>query len=192
MSIDVETHGYTPEMARRLEEREDQLDNLVDIAIHLSPHIWPHLGHDPGDIRNIVEDAAEHYRWHRERTPEAQIMPVARFVAHYITIVEANSLGRNGTRVAAWKEHAAAIEPGIIVSAPTHSGVSRKLLCFQPCCLDNPHAEMRLSLHGKDIGGTRFDHDEGWTSYGQCGVSTGHRTRSDAEVAQLKALALPS
>lgn len=185
MSIDLETRGYTPEMARRLEDREDQLDNLVDISILLSPHVWPHLGDNPGDIRNIVEDVVDHYRWHRERTPDVQVLPPARFVAHYIAMIEADSLGRNGTLAAVWKEHAAGIEPGNIVSAPNHSGVNRKLVCFEPCCLDNPHAEMRLTLHGKDIGGTRFDRDGGWASYGPSGVSTGHATRSDAEVAQL-------
>jgi hypothetical protein len=169
MSIDLETHGYTAEMARRLEEREDQLDDLVDIAIHLSPHVWPHLGDSPGDVRNIVEDIADHYRWHRERTPNARVLPPARFVAHYITTIGAHCLGRNGTLAEVWKEHAAAIEPGIVVSAPNRSGVSRKLLCFEPCCVDNPHAEMRLSLHGKDIRGTKCD------------------TRCDAEVAQLTA-----
>lgn len=152
MSIDLETRGYTPETARRLEDREDQLDNLVDISILLSPHVWPHLGDNPGDIRNIVEDVVDHYRWHRERTPDVQVLPPARFVAHYIAMIEADSLGRNGTLAAVWKEHAAGIEPGNIVSAPNHSGVNRKLVCFEPCCLDNPHAEMRLTLHGKDIG----------------------------------------
>lgn len=187
MSIDLDTRGYTPEMARRLEEREDQLDNLVDTAIHLSPHIWPHLCQNPGNIRNIVEDVVDRYRWHRERTPDAQVMPLDRFVAHYITMVEANSLERNGILAGVWEEHAATIEPGIVVSAPSHSGVSRKLVCFEPCCLDNPHAEMHLALHGKDIGGTRFDRDKGWASFGPSGLSAAHTTRSDAEVAQLNA-----
>jgi hypothetical protein len=187
MTTDLETRGYTPEMARRLEEREDQLDNLVDIAIHLSPLIWPHLGHNPGDVRNIIEDAAEQYRWHCERHPEPEKIPLTRFVAHYVTIIEANMLGRSGTRSAAWKEHATTVEPGVVVRAPTPSGVSRKLLCFEPCCLDNPHAEMRLIVHGHDIGGTQFDRDEGWRSYGPAGVSGGHPTRSAAEIAQLNA-----
>lgn len=186
MSIDLENQGYTPEMARRLEEREDRLDDLVDAAIQLSPHLWPHLGHSPGDIRNIVEDVVDRYHRQRERTPDVRIPPLKEFVSIYITLVESDSLGRNGTLAAVWRERAAAIEPGLVVSAPNHSGVSRKLVCFEPCCLDNPHAEMRLSLHGKDIRGTAFGPD-GWTSFGPSGVSSGHSTRSAAEVAQLTA-----
>jgi len=65
------------------------------------------------------------------------------------------------------------------------SGVSRRLRCTDSCCLDDPHAKMDLLVDGQVIGGTRYGQDEQWVSWGPAGRSTGHSTRSEAEIAQL-------
>jgi hypothetical protein len=162
---------YGPEMARRLEEREDELDTFVDIAILVSPRLWPHLGPDADGVRLVVEEVALSYRSHRERTPDEERLSVVHYVDYYLGKVKANCATAGVTAAAMWRQHIASLDPVVAVGEPLPSGVRRCLRCFGLCCLDNPHAEMVLLVDGQVIGGTTFDPEQRWSWWGPAGDS---------------------
>src|SRR2546421_7811897 len=131
-------------MARRLEEREDQLDWIIEAAIHVTPPLWPFL--DEFGIRRVVDDVALRFWQHRERTPDDQRISLAGYVERYIQRVKAEA--EPGLAPAeVWTELVNRLDPPVCVAAPLASGVSRRLHCYDWCCLDNPHAEMVLVVH---------------------------------------------
>ena len=178
------TLTYGPEMARRLEEWMYDYDWNIEAAVHVAPPLWPFL--DEYDIRRVVDDVALRFRQHRERMPDDQVMPLSAYVEHYIDRVKAEAAP--GTASAAlWREHVSRLDPPVQVAEAQPSGVRRRLRCYDPCCLDNPHAEMVLVVQDEIIGGTTFDRRNQWSSWGPAGDSSGHPTRAAAEVVQLNA-----
>jgi hypothetical protein len=113
-------------------------------------------------------------------------MSLAAHVERYIQQVKAQAAPHT-TPATLWAQHVNRLDPPIHVAQPQPSGVSRQLRCYDPCCLDNPHAEMVLTVKGQIIGGTTFDRRNQWSSWGPAGDSPGHPTRSAAEVVQLNA-----
>ena len=174
------TLAYCPERARVLEEWQEDYDWNIEAAVRVAPPLWPFL--DEYGIRQVADDVALRFRQHRERTPERQRMSLAAFVERYIERVRADA-GPGATPAVLWREHVSRLDPSIEVAEPEASGVSRHLRCYDPCCLDNPHAEMVLVVHEQIIGGTSFDRRGQWSSWGPAGDSSGHPTRSAAEVA---------
>jgi hypothetical protein len=158
--------GYTPELARRLEERADELDDMIAIAFHLSARLSPHVQDTAQLLCVVVEDIGWRYRSHRERTPQNP-MGVAQFVDEYVNQVEATAEGDTRSRAEVWADHIARLDTTIVP--------------FD----DNPHADMTLLVDEQVIGGSRYDPDEQWMSWGPAGKSSGHSSRSAAELVQL-------
>lgn len=176
--------GYTPALARRLEERIDDVDNMIAIAFHVSARLSPVVADVDQILNVVVEDIGQRYRSHRERTPNSP-MNVAQFVDHYISQVEGVADADPFSRATKWEQHIERLDTVTVNHERAPSGVSRRLRCLDPCCIDDPHADMALLIDGQLVGGTRYNQDEQWVSWGPAGKSTGHRTRSDAEVVQL-------
>jgi hypothetical protein len=174
-------------MARRLEECEDERGTLIDIGILVSPRLWLYLGPDLDPIRVVIDDIAYRYRSHRERTPETGRLSVAHYVDRYVKRIKAGFVKDGRTPTAMWLDFVSNLEPRVRIAEPLPSGVSRRLRCFDRCCLDDSHAEMVLIVGGRVVGGTRFEPELRWTSWGPAGESPGHLTRLAAEVVQLKA-----
>ena len=173
--------GYTPELARQLEERADEIDHLIAIAFHLSARLSPYVLDREQIINVVVEDVGQRYRSHRERTPHP--VSVAQFVDDYVSQVEAAEAEASPAEV--WANHIERLDTVLVPLDRPPSGVSRRLRCTDSCCIDNPHADMDLLVGGEVIGGTRYEPDAQWVSWGPAGRSTGHSTRSEAEIAQL-------
>lgn len=174
--------GYTPQLARQLEERVDETDHLIAIAFHLSARLSPYVLDRDQVINVVVEDVGQRYRWHRERTPRP--VSVAQFVDDYVSQIEA--AGADASSPAeAWANHIERLDTVTVPLDRPPSGVSRRLSCTDSCCIDDPHAKMDILVERQVIGGTRYDQDEQWVSWGPAGRSTGHSTRSEAEIAQL-------
>jgi hypothetical protein len=123
----------------------------------------------------------------RERTSENERLSLTHYVDHYLAQVKAGFAKDGNTPGAMWLDFIAALEPRVRVAEPLPSGISRSLRCFDRCCLDDPHAEMVLVVDGQVIGGTTFDRELQWTSWGPAGQSARHLTRLSAEVVQLEA-----
>jgi hypothetical protein len=175
------------ELTWRLRECEDHQDILVAVAIHVAPRLWPYLCHNADCIFLVVQDIARQYRRHRERTRLHRPMDIARYVERYVDQVETELAELSDSPALLWDEYLARLEPEFTVIVSTPSGISRRLRCFDDCCIDDPHAEMRLLVGGEEIGGTWFDPDQQWISWGPAGESTHHPTRSAAEAVQLDA-----
>ena len=179
---------YGPEMARRMENLAEELDWQVDLAVRLTPPLIPFL--DEILIRLVIDHVALRYRWYRERTPDDQLVSLDAFVDNFIERVKAEA--PDSSPATLWREYANRLDVAAEVIAEPHApGISRHLQCYEPCCLDDPHADMVLVVHGRVIGGTTFDRRKQWSSWGPAGESSGHPTRSVAEVVQLNAYKPP-